>query len=228
MFCPMVMQEICHNTEGAHRVTPSQEMSSFFCNVVIPLTLEAFHHHTFFLPVLRDTNTNMIQKRIRLISLPLFGSWEKNIREEQQHFCLHVPTELIPSTSLTKTLLYTEALKSGQFSLEFFSLFAYILNHFLFHIWSKKTNVMSWFLHDRMCLYQVYSLDQFWVSKKQSQPGFVVEVCFLPTYIIWKGLSQFCLSMILRTFCICLNIKTLSTSSLLKTCLVFFFLPVKS
>lgn len=56
------------------------------------------------------------------------------MREEQQHFCPHVPIELIPSTSLTKTMLYTEALKSGKFSLEFFSLFAYMLNHFLFHI----------------------------------------------------------------------------------------------
>lgn len=71
---PLGMQKICHNTEGAHPVTLSLEISSFFCNVVIHLMLEAFHHHTFFLPVLRDSNTNMIQKRVVLISLALLAS----------------------------------------------------------------------------------------------------------------------------------------------------------
>lgn len=221
------MQKISHNTERAHPVTPSLEMSSFFCNVIIYLTLEAFYHHTFFISVLRDTNTNINQKRVSLISPPLFGSWEKRLRGEQQHFCPLVPAELTPSTSLTKMMLYTEALKSGQFSLEFFSVC--ILSHFLFHIWSNKTNVMIWFLHGSLCLYQVYSLDQFWASKKRSQPGFVVEVCFLLTYIIWKGLSQFCLSMILKTFCTCLNMKILSISFPQNVGVLFiFFLPVRS
>lgn len=192
----MGMQKICHNTEGAHPVTLSLQMSSFFCYVVIHLTLEIFHQRTFFLPVLRDSNTNMAQKRASFISLPLFGSWEKRIRGEQQHFCPHFPTEIIPSTSLTKTMLFTEALKNGQFLLEFYSQFAYILNHFLFHMWNNKTNVMNWFLNERLCLYQIYSMDQFWVFRKWSQPGFVVEACFLLTYIIWKILSRFCLSMI--------------------------------
>lgn len=184
----------------------------------------AFHHLAFSPPVLRHSNSNLIEKRIRLISPPLFGSWEKGIREQQQDSCLHAPTESVLSTCLTKATLYTAVLLGGQFLLEFFAQLVHILNHFLFHIWSKKIHVTSWFLHGRLCLYQVYRLNQFRVSKNRSQPGFVVEVCFLPIYIIWKGLGQVCSSMILKTFCTWLNMKILRARSLLKTCLFLNFI----